>query len=396
MTSKIVLMADTFLFHDGDKGLLYNCKESSFCLFDARNKSIRSAIEQWEDIGNLYTAKIEYSNNDTAFLLFLSEIEDKKLGMVVSGTEEAPLSFPPVLRIKRSIDNLPAWYEGTTGSLPVSHYLKRLIVHLGGETEHRGTWGTAITPESSSAKLNVDSFLSFISRIDKKALKSMTLIISEWDDAQIMACANNLTEFKDIVRFSFFDPDPSFKNDTLDKLVAEGYVITQECPSDTSIEKVSWEPGRCYQLLVRSEEEVEHWETLLQGSENVNYDFKPVADDNLDFFRKNIFLSEEEILSQKLTKKDIFRHQALNVNQFGTLFVFPDGTLHPAKDAPTIGTLGESIHQIVIRELEQNHAWRQTRRLMEPCKDCLYHDLCPSPSMYERIFGVPGCSYWQK
>ena len=385
MTSKIVLKTDTFLYHDGEKGLLYNCKESSFCFFDVRNKAIRSAVEQWEDIGNLYTAKIEYSNDDTAFLSFLSQIEDKKLGTVVSGAEEAPLSFPPVLRIKRSIDNLPAWFEGTTGSLPVSHYLKRLIVHLGGETA-----------ASSSTKLNIDSFLSFISRIDKQALNSMTLIISEWDNAQITACANNLTELKDIVRFSFFAPDPSFKNDILDKLAVDGYAITQECPSDTSIEIVSWEPGRSYQLLVRSEEEVEHWETLLQGAENVNYDFKPVADDNLDFFRKNIFLTEEEILSQKLTKKDIFRHQALNVNQFGTLYVFPDGTLHPAMDAPAIGTLGESVHKIVIRELEQNYAWRQTRRLMEPCKNCLYHDLCPSPSVYERIFGVPGCTYWQK
>jgi hypothetical protein len=134
----------------------------------------------------------------------------------------------------------------------------------------------------------------------------------------------------------------------------------------------------------------------LQDTESVDYDFKPIAEDNLEFFRKNVFLSEEEILSQKLTKKDIFRHQALNVNQFGTLYVFPDGTIHSAADAPAIGTLEDPVHQTIVRELMENHAWRQTRRLMEPCKNCLYHDLCPSPSVYERVFGVPGCTYWQK
>ena len=155
-------------------------------------------------------------------------------------------------------------------------------------------------------------------------------------------------------------------------------------------------PGRKYQLLIRSVEDGDHWESLLQEAENVDYDFKPIADNNLDFFRDNVFLSEEEILSQKLTKKDIFRHQALNVNQFGTLCVFPDGTIHPAADAPAIGILEDPVHQTIVRELVENHAWRQTRRLMEPCKNCLYHDLCPSPSVYERIFGVPGCTYWQK
>ena len=395
MTLKIVLNSDTFLYHEGEKGLLYNCKESTVCVFDARNKIIRHAIEQWNDLRNLYTAKVEFSNNDVEIVSFLSQIKDKKLGVVVPEEEETPLSFPPVLRIKNSIDNLPSWYQGSTGSLPVLQYLNRLIVCLGGDSGQGNTWRQAVYPVPSNNKLNIDSFLSFVSRIDKSALSSITLVISEWDNAQIMDCANGLTKFKSNTRFCFFAPDPSFNNVILEKLVAEGYAIMQECPPEAICGKDFWVHGRRYRFLVRSEEDVEQWEARLQEAEGVDYDFLPVADNNLDFFRKNIFLSEEEILSQKLTKQDIFRHQALNVNQFGVFFVFPDGTIHPAADAPAIGTLSDTVHRTIVRELEENHAWRQTRRQMEPCKGCLYKDLCPSPSVYERALGVPGCTCWR-
>ncbi|MBO6082812.1 MAG: hypothetical protein J6P46_07305, partial [Bacteroidales bacterium] len=245
-------------------------------------------------------------------------------------------------------------------------------------------------------RLDPARLFAFLSRTSKQLLSSLELILFEWDDNQMASLIPALAGYKNCIHFFFTHPDPGFYNEILDKLVVDGFSITQVCPVDVDIRKASWVSGRSYQLLVKSEEDMNHWEELLQDAGDVDYDIKPVADNNLEFFRKNVFLSEEEILSQKLTKKDIFRHQALNVNQFGTFYVFPDGTVHPAADAPAVGTLEDSVHQMIIRELEENHAWRQTRRLMEPCKNCLYHDLCPSPSVYERIFGVPGCTYWKE
>jgi pseudo-rSAM protein len=389
---KIYLFSSVFLWTTKESGLLYNVAQGSYLRFSLDNKYISRVCSQWQEIRNLYVARYDERCVDEEFICFTKAIDEKGLGKVAE--ENTPVvSIPPYLKIKHGISQNPAGGRALK-SEPVLPCLAKVCFFLGGAKEHDELW--PLYPKIIAAKLNVDRVKTFLTRCDKSYLKRIDLVISEWDYQHIISFAEGLKDQKEIIRFLFTHPDPGFDNEIVDCLVADGYAVTQVCPPDAKCQKVSWVPGRGYQLLARSEEEVEHWEILLEGSEGVNYDFKPIADSNLEFFRKYIFLSEEEILSQKLTKKDIFRHQALNVNQFGTFFVFPDGTIHPAADAPAIGTLEDSVHQTIIRELEENHAWRQTRRLMEPCKDCLYHDLCPSPSVYEKVFGVPGCTYWKQ
>ena len=388
---KLVLQESVFLWKEGSRGLLYNTESSSSILVDLSDQRLAKLFLHLLDIDNLYTAPIE-EDESQATLSFIKLVEEKGFGKVVPSSSQ-DFSFPPVLKINHSVENKKFW--GSYETQPILPNLMRLVVFLGGLGEGGEWWKQIVYPKTSASLLGAEQFFHFLSRCECRFLGHIDLVISEWNSSQITSFAEGLKDQKGIVRFFFAHPDPGFDNEILNNLAASGYAVTQVCLPDNGIQKAAWTPGRCYQLCVRSEEEVEHWETLLEGREGVDYDFKPVANNNLEFFRENIFLSEEEILSQKLSKKDIFRHQALNVNQFGTFFVFPDGTIHPAADAPAIGTLEDSVHQTIIRELEENHAWRQTRRLMEPCKDCLYHDLCPSPSVYERVFGVPGCTYWE-
>ncbi len=390
---QIVLRSSTFLWTDSKEGLLYNTDTNAFYVFSTEDSLIASVCSQWEDLDNLYVAKVEESQATRDFEDFCKKLEELSLGAVLS-SQKLALACPPRLKIKHSIETINH-LEGDISIEPVLSNLMRMIVFLGGSCDKSNLWRQVIYPMVSEARMDAGRLRAFLRWCDAFSLKRVDLVITEWDSRQISSFAEELKDQKGIVRFFFAHPDPGFDNEILNDLATSGYAVTQVCLPDKDIQKATWTPGRNYQLLVRSEGEVEHWEALLEESKGVNYDFKPVADNNLDFFRENIFLSEEEILSQKLSPKDIFRHQALNVNQFGTFVVFPDGTIHPAADAPSIGTLEDSVHQTIIRELEENYAWRQTRRLMESCKDCLYHDLCPSPSVYERALGVPGCTCWR-
>ena len=385
---KLYLFSSVFLWTTSESGLLFNVMQGSFLRFSLNNKYINSVCSQWQEIRNMYVAKFDEECVDEDFVIFANTIEEKGLGKVAE--ENAPIvSIPPYLKIKHEAGR--QLVGGNSREEPVLPCLAKLSIFLGGASEQEGLL-ESLYPKTKTARLNVDNVIRFLSHCNKGYLKRIDLVISEWDHRQIYSFAEGMKDLKGKVRFFFTHPNPGFRNDILDRLVADDYAITQVCPPDMSLKTAAWVPGRSYRLLVRSEIETEHWASLLEEAGGVCYDFKPVVDDNLEFFRKNVFLSEEEILSQKLTKKDIFRHQALNVNQFGTLYVFPDGTIHPAVDAPAIGTLEDPVHQTIVRELVENHAWRQTRRLMELCKDCLYHDLCPSPSVYERFFGAPGCT----
>ena len=60
----------------------------------------------------------------------------------------------------------------------------------------------------------------------------------------------------------------------------------------------SWVPGRKYHLLIRCEDDYRRWNSLAANLSDKDYTLIPVAENNVDFFRANVFLSEEEILSQ--------------------------------------------------------------------------------------------------
>lgn len=392
MKRQLVLLSTSFLWTVAEEGLLYNTVSGKSMRFHCTDRLLKDVCAQWCNMDNLYSAKYEDEDASNDFLLFVEKVCREGFGRLAVEKERV-ISLPPVLKIKHGVDEKSTIWKGE--EQPTLVYLKRIVFFLGGAADGSDWWRQIPYPMTTSDRLSPELVFAFLTRCNLETMTHIDVVISDWDFSRVSYFAEGMKALRNKVSFYFAHPNPAFRNDILDSLVADGYAVTQVCPPDTPLKTVSWIPGRKYHLLVRSEEEYAHWESLLEQGENIDYTFKPIAENNLDFFRANVFLSEEEILNQKLSKKDIFRHQALNVNQFGTLYVFPDGTIHPAADAPAIGTLEDSVHQTIIRELEENHAWRQTRRLISPCKDCIYHDLCPSPSVYERILGVPACTVKQ-
>ncbi len=392
MQKKLVLNSSVFLWHNNNDGLLYDWTTATNLKFSVLDPDIRSLCHQWDDIGNLYSASFDSLNNRTAFRSFVQSIIELGFGSVYD--IEAPVvSLPPVLKINRGVEMMDQW-QGGIDSQPLLPYLINLRLFLGGTADGRDWWKQVHYPMASIERLQASRVLRFLQRCDLRSLTHIDLVVGEWNHDQIETFVEGIASINlmEKTRLFFTHQDPAFHNDILDRLKSDGIAVTQVCPPDTELSVTDWVQGRKYHLLLRNEAEYNHWESIICTDGSISYEFKPVADGNLPFFQSMVFLSEDEILGQKLSKKGIFRHQALNVNQFGTLYVFPDGTIHPATDAPVIGTLEDSVHQIIIRELKENHAWRQTRRLIEPCKDCIYHDLCPSPSVYEKILGSPACT----
>lgn len=64
--------------------------------------------------------------------------------------------------------------------------------------------------------------------------------------------------------------------------------------------------------------------------------------------------------------------------------MMPDGQIYSEVTVSALGTIEDSIHNLLVRELQNNYAWRKVRN-SEICKNCVYQWLCPSP--YERAAG---------
>lgn len=110
---------------------------------------------------------------------------------------------------------------------------------------------------------------------------------------------------------------------------------------------------------------------------------------NLEFFKKNVFLTHDDIFSELISMKTLFRRRTLNENDFGKLQIFSNGDIYANSFFPVLGNIStHSILDIVRKEIRNGQSWLRVRN-QGACYSCIYRDLCPSPSDYELSIGYP-------
>lgn len=141
---------------------------------------------------------------------------------------------------------------------------------------------------------------------------------------------------------------------------------------------------------IHSEEELSIVSELIEMDSISHYQIEAVYDGkNLDFFEKFVFLNNEDLLSQPISMQSIMRNQVLNTNDFGKFYITSEGNIYGNKLLPSIGNLYvDSIRQLVQKEMTEGNSWLRIRN-QEPCNQCIYQWLCPSPSDYELKIGKP-------
>ena len=106
---------------------------------------------------------------------------------------------------------------------------------------------------------------------------------------------------------------------------------------------------------------------------------------NLDFFKENIFIEEDDIL----TKQDIlsvFSKGVINKQLFGNIYITETGDVKLNPNSKSIGSIyNTDVYSILYKSFatKQHHPWFLTREQVEPCKNCVFSKLCPSISNYE-------------
>ncbi|MDR1199879.1 MAG: hypothetical protein LBK94_12870 [Prevotellaceae bacterium] len=183
--------------------------------------------------------------------------------------------------------------------------------------------------------------------------------------------------------------EAAVNSNVLDKLLIENFTVKIICEIDKDLNGIlSLLKDKPYQysFLIKNEEEYAICEQIAENLTAENYAVIPVFDNNLQFFEDNVFLDKDDVLASGLGKREIFAHQAVNTNFFGDLIVLPDGKVYANINGKPIGTIENSVYDLIIQALDDNNSWRFIRN-EKPCTDCLLHWLCPSPSNYERVIG---------
>lgn len=187
---------------------------------------------------------------------------------------------------------------------------------------------------------------------------------------------------------------------TKNSLNGFGYQITVHFPVDLGCWEAAVQWGRSlgdlvsYRFEVASEADCQAAVGLAEDAAIEKYQLVPVyTGNNLDFFRKNVFLTHEDILATRLTMRDFFRRRAINENDFGKLHILPNGDIYANRHYPALGNVAtHDFLTIIQKEIKEGCSWLRVRN-QEPCANCLYRDLCPSPSDYELETGCPNLCY---
>lgn len=115
---------------------------------------------------------------------------------------------------------------------------------------------------------------------------------------------------------------------------------------------------------------------------------------NIDFFKEYVYIDEQDILDSHQTKQNIFAHQVINTNDFGKLTITSDSNVYANVHHAPLGTINDDIRYLVYEEMYKGISWRRIRN-MEPCSDCVFQWLCPSPSDYELDIGKPNLCHFK-
>lgn len=120
----------------------------------------------------------------------------------------------------------------------------------------------------------------------------------------------------------------------------------------------------------------------------VNYEFAPYYNgENYSFFENMVFIDKDDVFSDILSLKEIHKNQLINSYYFGELSIFSNGDVYNGNAICLLGNLYNLSFVNIIRNALCNtdSMWFMTRNKIEPCKNCVYVDLCPNISGYEFV-----------
>jgi pseudo-rSAM protein len=309
-----------------------------------------------------------------------------------------PIQLSPILNLQNSIERLKKDSEESVGENVVSH-LHELLIFL----DNPDTFPNKYYPTTLKDKM--DGYKKTNIHLNFKTIKKLLEQLSPTkNDFMVNFLMKDLFEYQGLDEIiSFLEKMPIRKKFSfhytnskmkvyIPKIIKadidlNSYIDFPVCENQLqSMTKVLSQLSirHEYLFLIRSEDDFQSAEEMIKKYAISKHTFVPVyTGENMDFFKRNIFLSKEDILSQPISMKEIFIHKSLNVEYFGKLALLPSGAMYADIFSKTIGSIEEySLLEILYKAMNLGNSWFNIRSYA-PCSHCNYQWLCPSPSSYE-------------
>ncbi|RXQ93051.1 TIGR04150 pseudo-rSAM protein [Ancylomarina salipaludis] len=378
------LNPDTFVWKNRSNILLYNSATKISIEFNY-SPELHSIIEKLSSLSNLYCIQIDQTELSVSNVKeFIDRIIKSNSGTLseITNNQQRPIQFPPLLNLQCDRDKLKQDTSRSIGEKVIT-YLNHVDIYF----NHQN---------NINLKKHIENLSKFLKPIPPNQHICFNIILNSASSFNgINTLINNLKDHNSSIILQI---DSSLLKNISDKFnipddlrikiihnaSRNEEVMYKALKNTKHIEsKISW------QFNIHSESEYYNCVSFIEKEQLDNTEIVPEYNGvNLAFFEENIFLNKEDLANPNLDKREVFAHQAMNTNNFGKIIIQSDGNIYSNKHIPPLGNLQNSLKEILTKEMYAGTSWFKIRD-MEPCNNCIYQWLCPSPSDYEIEIGKP-------
>lgn len=390
----LTLYPDTFLWVKHDFGCIYNAVNYSKIKFD-NTVELTKLTNELLDINSLYRVELsEDFMQKQEINEWIEKIISSESGMLVEndGLNKRPVSFKPQLKLQDGVEYYKWEHrQGIDGN--IIHNLHKIIFHLNGSNYGNLDYAKQeLYPTKNVESLDSQRVLLFVKNARCSLFLSEIILIGDiscYPDFEKLVSSIFDIGFEKISVYclerDFLKYVHKVSDWNKDKILYS--VLISDYTSFKEIMKVEGVSSVSFRFFIRSAEEYEQAMSYIDKDVFINVELIPLyTGNNLSFLEDNLYMNDESLSEIELTKREVFIRQSLNVFSFGNLSILPNGDVYANLNDPSIGTIDESPHNIVYREMTEGKSWLRIRN-KKPCNECIYQWLCPSPSNYELILG---------
>lgn len=394
----IILEPYTFLWSNSKCILLYNSlSQKSFLI--KNNKILNPIILELEDEKNLYCISIkETALEDLLVKKFVRTLRYSYCGDIISHElcKNKPLVIYPSLNINEDGRDTTNIQSKEILGKNILNNLINVDIYLGGVCSKGCIYCKSKYKQVCWCKQdnNVFDYYMLCKLLNEISALKLVKVNFIGDIFSYLQSYNLIDVLKDCNLKKVFTFDYHFafkyKNEII-QILKYGIKINLLIGDTNEIEQLLMLPfvhdqNVEYNFSVESAEEFFFFSDFIFKHNLTNTAIYPYFNGkNLTFFEQNVFQNENDILSTKLNRKDIFAHKTINSNFFGKIIILPNGNILPNINSMPIGNIKNGIKSAIYEEMVNGIYWKKTRNSISPCKQCLYRDLCPPISNYEII-----------
>lgn len=386
-------------FDNKGKMLIYNTQNGNY--IESKNKDFIALINSAREKKNLgvtlvskkmFSKKVLHDNIMKATEMQIIEL------LPVCESSLKPISLQPILNVQRAVERLKNNAERFI-SEDIMQYLTSLNLYINAECKQNCLYCTSYykqflcctrCKETSELPMNViESIIKQTSHLSLGKINILGGNILIYRD--IVELINLLTANDHLISYFWIHYSSLLtSNSALLRSIRHKNIIMDYLISDKDLDKVLSivDINTKLYFIIENETQLKKIDSIFRYNKDLNIEIRPFYNGkNLNFFKKYVFLQKSDILSNLISQREIFRNQVLNLNYFGAINIFSDGTVRATPTSKKIGNIYQnSILELLAYELDENTAWRNVRN-GKPCNECLYQYLCPPLSNYEEVIG---------